>query len=52
MEGLDDIGLTLRNADEIDAYESHAAGLAPDRVSAYRVDRAPERARASSPRAS
>ena len=32
MEGLDDIGLTLRHTDEIDAYEARAAGVAPHGV--------------------
>ena len=26
LEGLDDIGLTLRHADEIEAYEAHRQG--------------------------
>jgi 3-isopropylmalate/(R)-2-methylmalate dehydratase small subunit len=29
MEGLDDIGLTLRHAEDIDAYEARRAGWLP-----------------------
>jgi 3-isopropylmalate/(R)-2-methylmalate dehydratase small subunit len=29
LEGLDDIGITLRHGDEIDAFESHRPGWLP-----------------------